>query len=729
MLGIRSMLGTTLRFGFLLFVWVAPVGRAIANPDLRFDVVTFCCNCSGNDSLCQGQFDALNFPTPNGHYIAMGSDTYRTNLLANGNLLAIYYNNFDSDWSDSPPTAAEEAAAINQYSTSLFTVTGPRPNWVVLNEISSGTWPTDQTYRTWVEGVVQALHTTYGYSVIVYSPFANPANNSADWQTVAANAYIAVENYLSGQEILAENFSISWCQGVYQSSITNYNALGVPTSQLILGENFSQTLANAGYGRSGVSSNDWDNAINARSQAALNASFAGFIGYAWDGDDMEVSENEMISYENIYAANPLPTSGALTLPYPALQPQNQIATPGATVTFNVIPAGDAPVTYQWSFNGKLLHGSTASTLTLTNVGPANGGSYAVLLSNAVGSAWSSNALLTIAIPPPIAFDPFANATASGGTSYSAGADLIGQTNAQGEMWFQAGAAGALTNQPIIQSGDLDIPGLAYPSGNSVRFGGGGGMAARFQIYTNASAITSGTVYFSLAMKLTNITGLSSSGVFWAGFNNATGAQTSIPTVVATRIYTRAATGGFNLGLSKANGTSSDWVWDNTALTVNAVIFLVGSYTFNDSSTNDDVASLWINPAASTFGMANPPTPTLVTSSGGDISSAAIYSFLIMNRDSAEPAGGVVDELRIGATWASVTPPSGTLPTLTIAQNGDNIIISWPTNDTGFGLYSSPTLSSTNAWTAVLQTVYIVGGQYTVTNTLTAGSKYYRLQQP
>lgn len=715
------------RLGLLLLAWVVCVNPAMAIPDLRFDVVTFCCDCTGQ-LLCQAQFDALNFPSLNGHYIAMGSDTYRTNLLANGNLLAIYYNDFDSDWN--PGTnATQEAATIDQYSTSLFTSTGPRPNWIVLNEISADQWPTNQTYRTWVEDVVHMLRVNYGYTVIVYAPFSNPGNNSSDWQALSSDACIAVENYLSGQQIEDEDFSISWCEGVYESSIVSYNEVGVPTSQLILGEDFSQTVAGTGYGRSGVSSNNWNSAITARDQAAFDAGFAGFIGYAWSGDAMEVSENEMVEYEDVYAADPLPNSDALTLPYAALQPQNQTAAPGGTVTFSVVPAGDAPMTFQWSFNGRLLAGATASTLTLTNIGPANGGTYAALLSNAVGAAWSSNAVLTVAIPPPLGYEPFTDATASGGTSYSVGADLIGQTNGQGLVWSQAGPSSALTNQPVIQSGNLEMPGLGFPEGNSVGFGGGGGMAARFPLYAAGTEVTSGTIYFSFLFKLTNITGLSSSGVFWAGFNNLAGAQPTTPTVVATRIYTRAAGSGFNLGLSKASSSSSDWQWDTTTHNLNETIFIVGSYTFNTNSTNDDVASLWIDPASAAFGLASPPAATLVTSSGGDVSGADIASFLLMNRDATEPAGGVADELRIGTSWASVTPPAGMQPTLMIAESAGNLVLSWSTNATGFNLYSAPVLSPSNTWTAVALPVSIVAGQYVVTNPLPAVPTYFRLRLP
>ncbi|HEV2318491.1 MAG TPA: hypothetical protein VGV18_01990, partial [Verrucomicrobiae bacterium] len=171
----------------------------------------------------------MNFPSGNGHFIAMGDDIHRAELLANGNILAIYWN----DLNQGPFTnGAAFAATIEQTSESLFMNTGPRPDWIVLNEISGSQWPTNQTYRTWVEDVVHTLHNTYGYSVIVYSPFATVAGNDASWQAVCADAYIAVENYLSGQEVQAQKFSVSWCQSQYESSINSYGARGVPAWRL-----------------------------------------------------------------------------------------------------------------------------------------------------------------------------------------------------------------------------------------------------------------------------------------------------------------------------------------------------------------------------------------------------------------------------------------------------------------------------------------------------------------
>jgi hypothetical protein len=65
------------------------------------------------------------------------------------------------------------------------------------------------------------------------------------------------------------------------------------------------------------------------------------------------------------------------------------------VTFQVAAAGTAPLAYQWSFNGTNLAGATAGTLLLTNVQPAQAGSYAVVITNVAGSVTSSAASLAV----------------------------------------------------------------------------------------------------------------------------------------------------------------------------------------------------------------------------------------------------------------------------------------------------------------------------------------------
>ena len=61
--------------------------------------------------------------------------------------------------------------------------------------------------------------------------------------------------------------------------------------------------------------------------------------------------------------------------------------------------------YQWRFNGTNIAGATDTGYTLTNAQPANAGSYSVVASNVAGSATSSNAVLTVNVPPTITAQP------------------------------------------------------------------------------------------------------------------------------------------------------------------------------------------------------------------------------------------------------------------------------------------------------------------------------------
>src|SRR5205814_2151169 len=87
------------------------------------------------------------------------------------------------------------------------------------------------------------------------------------------------------------------------------------------------------------------------------------------------------------------------------QPVNQAVVQGQTATFSVAAYGDAPLSYQWSFNGSALAGATNSALSLPNAQTNNAGNYSVLVANAWGSVTSSVATLTVYVPAYIANQP------------------------------------------------------------------------------------------------------------------------------------------------------------------------------------------------------------------------------------------------------------------------------------------------------------------------------------
>ncbi len=74
------------------------------------------------------------------------------------------------------------------------------------------------------------------------------------------------------------------------------------------------------------------------------------------------------------------------------------------------------ISYQWQFNGTNILNATNAILTLTNSQPVNAGLYSVIVSNAVGVTISSNALLTVNIPPSISTQPQSQSVNAGSTA-------------------------------------------------------------------------------------------------------------------------------------------------------------------------------------------------------------------------------------------------------------------------------------------------------------------------
>ncbi len=283
---------------------------ALATPvlgvaDRRFDIATFNCTPEGSpDHFCEAQFDALNWTSANGHFLAMGTDNRRADVNGAGNFLAAYYNDLSGLYGTYDGIQA--AQQIENYVLANFTNTGVKTKWVILNEISAGLWPSSSAYRAWLRTCIYHVKNTHNHEVILFSPFDSPGANGADWVPLSGNCYIAIECYLSGQEINATGNSQTWCENQYRASKNAYINLGVSASKLYLAEHFGQTLSGTGWGRSGVSYAGWDNAIRVRARAAHAVGFAGFVGYAWGKNAMGVSEADMVHFEETYRQEILP---------------------------------------------------------------------------------------------------------------------------------------------------------------------------------------------------------------------------------------------------------------------------------------------------------------------------------------------------------------------------------------------------------------------------------------
>jgi Divergent InlB B-repeat domain/Immunoglobulin domain/Bacterial Ig domain len=89
-----------------------------------------------------------------------------------------------------------------------------------------------------------------------------------------------------------------------------------------------------------------------------------------------------------------------------LQPVGKSVGQGSNVTFTVAATGTAPLAYLWKQNGgEFDPGATNASLTLTNVTTANAGDYTVDVSNPAATVTSTNATLTVVVPPTIESQP------------------------------------------------------------------------------------------------------------------------------------------------------------------------------------------------------------------------------------------------------------------------------------------------------------------------------------
>jgi len=88
-------------------------------------------------------------------------------------------------------------------------------------------------------------------------------------------------------------------------------------------------------------------------------------------------------------------------PSVTLQPQSVLVNLSSNATFSVAVVGTSPFSYQWRFNSADILGATNATYDINNVETTDAGIYSALVANAVGSATSSNATLSINIVPSL----------------------------------------------------------------------------------------------------------------------------------------------------------------------------------------------------------------------------------------------------------------------------------------------------------------------------------------
>jgi hypothetical protein len=232
--------------------------------------------------------------------------------------------------------------------------------------------------------------------------------------------------------------------------------------------------------------------------------------------------------------------------------------------------------------------------------------------------------------------------------------------------------GKETPNDFISEGNLVYPGLAVGSAGSWKHDGSN-LQAYFREFSAAEWPAGQALYFSYLLKVESLGRMNmagpTSGVVMLTTSDLTAPKNGGVCALSLRKDATIAN-GYNLGFSPAFRGVGNKEAHVIGLDVHAetggtvfhegetlLIVVEYSYTSPASST----AKLWVNPDPSTLGGATPPSPTVSLQSTKPLSGFPVRRILINSLGNTSIVQGAVwhvDALRIGNTWADVTPSAG-----------------------------------------------------------------------
>lgn len=369
------------------------------------------------------------------------------------------------------------------------------------------------------------------------------------------------------------------------------------------------------------------------------------LGYQWQKDAVDISDatNATLSlhavsslsqgeyrviisntYATVISSNATLTVQTLTgVPTITVPPASQTNYVGGSVTFTVTAGGDAPLAYQWRYNGVDIAGATNVNLTLEDLTFADEGNYTVHVSNGLGSTDSSKAYLAVLpLPPTVTSQPISQTAAVGSTvTFS----------------VVAGGTGPFTYQ-------WNFDGANLADGDSIS--GATSDVLMVQNLTHASA--------------------GSYSVTITGDGGVTNSLTAVLTVIPAPSYVNYSSNGmvysqnFN-GLPNPGTTS---VNSDNPVTINSIVYSLGDpfdFGFPVASSGDGGLGL-SNTLSGWYGWAE--SGCKFGAHPGDQTTGGVISFGATNSSATNRALGLLATSSTGATAFGVKFINGTAQTLT-----------------------------------------------------------------
>jgi hypothetical protein len=260
------------------------------------------------------------------------------------------------------------------------------------------------------------------------------------------------------------------------------------------------------------------------------------------------------------------------------------------------------------------------------------------------------------------------------------------------------------NTASDQGNSLSFPGLPMSVGNRLAL-----VAGNAEDINKAVTGITGIGYFSFLLKVSDTIGLSTNanGDYFIGFGATSGASI---TNLAARTFVKKASGNkFQLGILNTTGGTVAPTFGSSLYEIGSTILVVVKL---DNTVSPIAASIYVNPLP---GAAQPAAT--VTNNQGTSSLSNFASVYIRQHGTAASGTGnlQIDELRIGATWADVTPAGITAPTViasTAGLTGFNQFVGTPSTEQNFNVSGSNLTGNVSL---------SVAGDYQIS--LTAGSGF------
>jgi len=112
-----------------------------------------------------------------------------------------------------------------------------------------------------------------------------------------------------------------------------------------------------------------------------------------------------------------------------------------------------------------------------------------------------------------------------------------------------------------------------------------------------------------------------------------------------------------------------------------------------------------------------PTGTLVLTHAANMTGSATITVTV--QDNGGTANGGQNSVNRSFLVTVIDSP-----TLHIRRTNNVVVLSWPTNAVGFHLDSRTNLASSGSWISVTNTPVVKAGQFTVTNSVGIGKRFY-----